>query len=132
VNSRKAARQALAGLIDDITTFQAVYARETPDFGGLSPVAMIRSEGTRPGPALALGAFHREHALLISIYWKWQSTTEDDIDDLSEDVLDLLEANSGPTANWDSLSIDETFSAMDYPIVDGVMYRVEQIRVLIW
>ncbi len=132
MNSRKAARQALAGLIDDIATFQAVYAREAPDFGGLSPVAMVRSEGTRPGPALALGAFHREHALLISIYWKWQATTEDDLDDLSEDVLDLLEANSGPTANWDSLTVDEEFSAMDYPVIDGVMYRVEQIRVMIW
>jgi hypothetical protein len=132
VNSRKAARQALATLLDTIATFQEVYNREPPDFGGLSPVAMVRSEGTRPGPALALGAFHREHALLISLYWKWQSTTEDDLDDLSEDVLDLLEANSGPTANWDSLTVDETFSAMDYPIIDGVMYRVEQIRVMIW
>lgn len=133
MNSRKAARDALAGLIEDnVTTLQAVYAREVPDFGGLSPVAMVRSEGTRPGPALALNQFQREHALLVSLYWKWQSTTEDDLDDLSEDVYDLLEANSGPTDDWGSLTIDEQFSAMDYPVIDGVMYRVEQIRVLIW
>ena len=131
MNSRKTAREAVSTLLATISTFQAVYDRQTPDFGGLSPVAMVCSDGSRWGPGLALGQYQREHALIIAILWKWQSTSEDDLDDLSEDVFDLIEAND-ETNDWGSLALDEQFSVLDYPIVDGVMYRREQIRVLIW
>lgn len=133
MNSRKDARTKLAAAIDSgIATFQAVYARETPDFGRLSPVCMVYSNGTRPGTALTLGSFARDAGLLVAIWWKWGATTEDDIDDLSEAVWDLLESLSGPTADWDALTIDEQLSGMDYPIVDGVQYRRETISVVIW
>lgn len=133
MNSRKDARQALATAIETgVTTFQAVYNREAPDFGGLSPVCMVYSNGTRPGTAQALGSHARDAGLLVAIWWAWSSTTEDDIDDLSEEVWDLLESLSGPTNDWDALDIDEQLSSMDYPIVDGVQYRRETIAITIW
>lgn len=129
---RKEARTAMATLLQGINTFAAVYDRETPDFGRLSPVAMVYSDGTRPGPARTLGLYQYEHALLISIWWRWGSDVEELMDDLSADVWLRIEENSGPTADWGSLEADEGFSQMDYPIIDGVMYRRETIRVRIW
>ena len=132
MNSRKAARAALGNLLDTISTFSAVYDAQPTSFGGLSPVAILASDGTRPGPDMNLASHEREAAILIGLWWERHATVEDNLDDLSEDVIDLLEANSGPTASWDSIEIDENFSAVDWAIVDGKMYRVEVIRVLIW
>ena len=130
MNSRKTAREALATLLATNATFVAVYDRQVKDFGQLSPVGMVYSDGTRP-INLTLDTDYREHAFLIDIWWARDESTEDRIDDLSEDVFDLLEANE-QTANWASLTIDENFSLLDYPMVDSVMYRRETIRVLIW
>jgi hypothetical protein len=132
MNDRKAARKALATLLETITTFEAVYDHESLDLAGLSPVAMVHSDGTAPGPGVALDTTMRQHAFLISILWARGDNTEDDIDDLSAQVFALLEANQGPTADWGSLSIDDNFSGLDYPIANGVMHRREQIRVIIW
>lgn len=131
MNSRKTAREALATLLGSISTFVATYDREVLDFQRQSPVGMVHSDGTAPGFD-SLSAFHRQQALWVSIWWKRDESTEDYIDDLSEDVYDLLEANAGQTLSWDGLQIDETFSQLDYPILDGVQYRRERIRVVIW
>lgn len=132
MNSRKAAREALATLLAGIATLQAVHDTLQTDFGGKSPVAMLSSDGTRPADITTLAGYEREHAILIGLWWHRHPTVEDDIDDLSEDVFDLIEANTGPTAAWGSLTIDENFSQQDWPLVDGVQYRLEVIRVLIW
>ena len=133
MNSRKDARQAVAaGIQANVSGLQAVYDRETPDFGRLSPVCMVYSNGTRPGLALTLGAHARDAGLFVALWWKWAETTEDDLDDLSEATWDYLESVSGPTADWDGLDIDEQLSAMDYPIVDGVQYRRETIAIVVW
>lgn len=132
MDSRKAARQALAELLGTIPTFQAVYAELQADFGGLSPICMLASDGSRPAETTVLAGYEREHAILIGIWWARHDTVEDDMDDLSQDVWDVLEANTGPTNDWGGLTIDEQFSQTDWPIVDGVQYRLEVIRVLIW
>jgi hypothetical protein len=133
MNSRKAAREALATLLDNgIATLQTVYDRETLDFGNLSPVATVHSDGTGPGPGLSLGVYQRQHAFIVTIYWLWTETTEDDMDDLSEDVFDFLEANGASNGTWSSLTYDENFSATGYETLDGVVYRIEQIRVIVW
>jgi hypothetical protein len=130
MSSRKTAREALTALLDTIATFVQVYDRQVADFSQQSPVAMVYSDGTRP-VNLTLLEHYREHAFLIDVWWARDEDTEDRIDDLSKEVYDLLEANE-QTVNWTSLVIDEQFSLMDYPVIDGVMYRRETIRVLIW
>lgn len=130
--TRKEAREALATLLATINTFVAVYDRLPPDFGGLSPVGMVYSVGTKVGPARTLGQYQKEHALLVSLWWRQGSATEDEIDILSDAVWELLEDNSGPTATWDSIEADDQFSFMDFPIIDGVQYRTEAILVRIW
>lgn len=133
MNSRKDARQAVATLLESDPTLVEVYDHETKDFGGLTPVAMVHSDGTSHGPGQFLSGYQRSHALLISLWWNREgATTEDNIDDLSEAILDLLEANRGPSNDWGSLEIDDGYSQLDYPILDGVMYRREQIRVIVW
>ena len=134
MNSRKTARQAVATLLStNVATLVATYDHETADFGGLSPVAMVYSDGTAPGPAETFDAHFRRHALLIALWWKRtdDDLSEDYLDDLSEDVIDVIEAND-ETANWASLWVDDAFSELDYPIVDGKMYRRETIRVIVW
>ncbi len=132
MTSRAASRVALTALLATNTTFVATYDYESLDFQRQSPVAMVHSDGSAPGPARVMTAHDRQHALLVSIWWKRGTTTEDDIDALSSAVYDLLEANSGSNATWRSMEIDGGFSSMDYPLLDGVMYRREQIRVIVW
>lgn len=132
MTSRAASRVAIAALLATNTTFVATYDHESLDFQRKSPVGMVHSDGSAPGPARTMVARDREHALLISIWWARDETTEDYIDALSSDVFDLLEANGNQNATWRSMEIDTSFSNMDYPILDGVMYRREQIRVIVW
>jgi hypothetical protein len=129
---RAASRAKLATILATNTTFVTGYAYESLDFQRQSPVYMVHSDGSTIGPARTLGRQHRRHAFLISLWWKRGTTTEDDMDALSAAVITLIENNSGANDTWDSLELDGAFSQMDYPIVDGVMYRREQIRVIVW
>lgn len=134
MNSRKTARAAVSGLLKaQIATLIEVYDHETKNFKGLSPVAMVYSDGTAAGPGETFGEYHRQQALLVSLWWRRDvaQNSEDYLDDLSQAVRDLIEANDDG-ATWESLRIDDSFSVMDYPIVDGVMYRRETLRVIIW
>ena len=132
MNDRKATREALAALVATNTTLVEVYDNETLDFGGRSPVAMVQSDGTAAGPALTLSGHMRQQRYILSLWWRRGETTEDDMDELSAAIYDLLEANSGLTPDWGSLEAADGFSELDYPILDGVMYRRERIRVVAW
>lgn len=119
---RKAARQALATLLATNPTFKAVYDHEVKDFQRQSPVAMVYSDGTRP---MSRDGF--DYAMIVSLWWKRSSDggdTEDGIDDLSDAIYALLLSQI-------NLVVDEEFSRLAYPIVDGVMYRREEIRVVL-
>lgn len=131
MNDRKAARKALAALIEDnVPTFAAVYDHESLDIQGKTPICMVYSDGSQPGPEVELSGHGRQHALLISIWWERGDSTEDDIDDLSAEVFTVLEDNYGTTDTWSGMAIDDAFSQMDYPLAG--QYRREQIRVIIF
>lgn len=129
--NRKEARKAIVALVDaNITTFVATYDHETSDFERQSPVMMCYSDGTAAPTAPRM----EQHALIISVWWRRDDAqaTEDYIDDLSEELRTLLKNNPAKAGDWSSLTIDDGFSSMDYPIVDGVMYRRESLRVIVW
>ena len=119
---RKAARQALVTILATNTTLQAVYDHEVKDFQRRSPVAMVHSDGAR---ILSRDGF--DYAMIVSLWWKRSSDggdTEDSMDDLSDAIYALLLSQKG-------LLVDEEFSRLSYPVVDGVMYRREEIRVVL-
>lgn len=120
---RKAARQSLVTLLQTNTTLQAVYDHEVSDFRRVSPVAMVHSDGTQ--------TLHRasgfNFAFVVSLWWKRSTDggdTEDYIDDLSDAIYALLLAQN-------NLIVDQDYSRLSYPMVDGVMYRREEIRVIL-
>ena len=120
---RKALRQALTTLLDTNATLQVVYDHEVKDFGRVSPVAMVHDDGTQ--------LYDRDptynYAFIVSIWWKRDADggeTEDAIADLSEAIFTLLLTRN-------DLIIDDSFSRLDYPIVDGILYRRERIRVIL-
>jgi hypothetical protein len=121
--ARKSERQALVTLLATNTTLQAVYDHEVKDFRRVSPVAMVHSDGTQ----LLDRDPDYNYAFIISLWWKRDSDggdTEDDIDDLSEEIFTLLHTRR-------DLIFDNEFTRLDYPIVDGIMYRRERIRVIL-
>lgn len=133
MNSRKAARQAIATLLrDGIATFKAVYDYQVLDPGGLSPIATVESDGTGPAITLGLGAETRQQALIITLWWEWTDTTEGKMDDLSDATLDLIDGNSENPGVWSSLRTDNEFTqtGFDEP-EEGVVYRFERIRVIV-
>jgi hypothetical protein len=129
--TRKAARKALAALLATLPDFEAIYDYENEDFERLSPVAMVHSDGSAMTGAATFADLPRLHALIISVLWRRTETTEDAIDDLSAKVLDLIEDNE-QTADWNQITLEETGSELDYPIIDGHQYRRERFTVFIW
>ena len=134
MDSRKLARETLAGLLDDISTFVAVYDYLPPSFDGVTPVAMVESFGTvwvnedLTGP-------QRAQKVNIHIWWEWDAANEDRIDDLSAEVFDKLEANMSVSGVWGSLRIDDFGSTLTFSEpeeTDGKVYRIETIPVIVW
>lgn len=119
---RKSERQTLVTLLQANTTLQEVYDHEVKDFRRVSPVAMVHSDGTSQISRDGFG-----YAFLISLWWRRSSDggdTEDAMDDLSDEIYSLL-------LSQHNLLVDSDFSQLNYPVVDGVMYRREVIRVVV-
>ena len=132
MTTRAAIRAELKTLLETLTDFVQVSDHESFDFQRMSPVAMILNDGTRPGPAISFSSRNHTHAMIIQIWWKREDTTETLFDALTESVFALMEANSNANAAWNSLELDNNFSTIAYPVVEGIQYAVEQIRVLVW
>lgn len=141
LTSRKAARAQLktvlkAGIetlleelwdVEDVTL--AAYESEAKDFGGLSPVLTVHSDGTMT----TFTDYAREyHRFWVSLYWKRDDadTIEDALDDLAWAARQTLIDNSEEQGYWHDLDFDESFSEMAYLIIDGVQYRSERLRVI--
>lgn len=133
MDSRKLARETLAGLLDDISTFVAVYDHLATSFDGVTPVAMVESFGT-VWVNSNFGSHERAQRMLIHIWWAWTDANEDRVDDLSAEVFDKLEANQQVSSVWDSLMIDDFGSTLTFsePDEDGRIYRIETIPVIVW
>ncbi|MFN8493135.1 MAG: hypothetical protein U0350_36365 [Caldilineaceae bacterium] len=136
MNRRKDARKAVATLIrNNIDTFEVVYDYQTLNFGPLTPVAMVYSDGTALFARTLDGHSDRCHALLIDMWWEWGPGVEDALDDLSQAVLNLFAANQ-ETTDWSNLLVDQdlpNFSRMAYSSteVNGKVYRREIVRIVV-
>lgn len=131
LTSRKTTRQQLATLLGQITTFVAVYDHETKDFGRRSPVGMVHSDGSRTTWPDFTREFHR---CIVTLLWAREDAdaTEDYLDDLAQAVRQKFYDNQELAGYWHDLEFDEQFSQLDYPIIDGIMYRRERMRVTVF
>jgi hypothetical protein len=121
--ARKDKRQAIKTLLETNTTLQAVYDHEVKDFRRVSPIATVHSDGS----LLLDRDASFEDAFIISLWWKRSTDggdTEDALDDLADEVRALILSSN-------DVYLDDSFSQMGYPVVDGVMYRQERIRVTV-
>lgn len=133
MNSRKEARQAVAGLMATIPALaSSTFDHEVLNPGGLSPFSTTQSFGTTWDFQTLDGSITRKHALIITLYWLWTDTTEDSLDDLSQVAHDVIEANQALDGVWESLEMDDSFTETGYEELDGKVYRIERIRVVIW
>ena len=125
--SRKDTRVAITNLMETISEFVKVYDHETKDFAGLSPVAMVHSDGSQP--LTTRGNTDPMYGYYISIWWRRDDggDTEDRMDDVSDRVIQIVKADR--SANLSRLRPVNEMSQMDYPIVDNVQYRRERIKV---
>lgn len=130
LTSRKAVREKLGTLLDTISNL-TVYDHEPKDFGQLSPIVTVHSAGTRSEFPDYAREFHR---FWVTTYWRRDdpATTEDKIDDLSQDVRQLLLDNAEVVNFWQDLLFDEEFSEAIYLILGGVQYRSERLRVTVF
>lgn len=133
-SEREQIRKAIKAWIGVIvTSFKAGYAHEPKDTAGQSPLYTVHSDGTSPYE----DRDQYRHAFIVSLLVKRTgdgSAAEDEIDDLSDRVMRLL--MSGGSGILASIRVDEAFNAqnfsnMDYPLIDGVQYRRERIRVIV-
>jgi len=131
LTSRKRTRQQLRDLLDEITTLVEVFDHQAVDFGRRTPVAMVYSDGTRT----QFPDYAREyHRFIIEFWWGRDDAnlTEDYLDDLAQEVRQKLYDNMEASGYWEDIAFDEEFSELDYPIVDGIQYRRERLRVTVF
>lgn len=129
--SRKACRAQLAGLLStNVADLVAVYDHMTKDFGRVSPVAMVASNGSRYNYSTK-SIWYR---FVIVLLWQRadDANTENYMDDLAEDVRGVIDDNDELANYWRDCRILEEFSLMDYAEVDGVQYRLEELTVEVW
>lgn len=123
-------RAALVALLETLEGEDAgdlveVYDHQVKDFGRRSPVAMVHSDGTNP---IRNRPYWNDRFIVTLLHSREDGdATEDAMDALSRRVIDLLLDNS----NIASLRVVDEFTEMDYPIIDGVMYRRESLRVMV-
>lgn len=133
MNSRKQARQVIAQLIQaNIPQLQAVYPSPPASYDTLSPFAVIESAGTRPSPTRTFANAERQQLIAVSLFWALAPTAEDGLDDLSEQVINLFDANGNATVNWSGLMLDEPFTLIGEIGENKIGYRIEVLRVIIW
>ena len=132
--SRKTSRAQIAVLLNQITTFVAVYDHEMKNFDGRSPVAMVNSDGSRQQFPFYTQQWHR---FRISLFWKRadDDATDDYLDDLATAVLQKLYDNAEESGYWADIDFapggEGEYSEMDYVLVDGEQYRREVIRIAV-
>lgn len=133
-SQRQQIRKAIkVWVVGAIATFKTSYAYEPKDPGELAPFVTVHSDGT----SAYEDRDENRYAFIITIWVKRTGdgdTAEDSIDDLSEQAINLL--MSGGSGILSSIRIDEAyntlnFSGMDYPLINGVQYRRERIRVIV-
>ena len=123
-------------LLEATGEFQAVFAEYPKQTGNVSPIAIvvgINTDWVNPNFA----GYQRGHRLAIHIWWDRTQSNEDDFDDLSQVVFEMLEANQSVSGGWDNLMIDEQSggSFLGYANSEeenGLSYREEIIPVLVW
>lgn len=131
---RNTCRLKIAEILGTVPTLVAVYDHQALDFGRQSPVGMIFSDGSRPGPARTGRNHHYEHAFIVELWWARDGFTEGKMDALTAEVIATYEPyfRQQLPGVWSNLRLDESFSQLDYPILDGIQYRRERLRLIAW
>lgn len=129
LTGRKTIRQTLATLLGEITEYQTGWDHQVKKTNGISPVFTVHSDGTR---RLYSDYVQEMHRFVVSILVKRvdDDTSEDLIDDLELLTVQKLADNAQHTY-WQDLEIDPDFSQMDYPLIEGIQYRREQLRLTV-
>lgn len=137
--NRESARDALAALLNTrlVTTdatVQAVYSYRKGDLGGLSPVVCVSSAGSARERLDFTGTRQNIVKLTIHVFVVYAATgwteanAEDRLDAIEAAVADVIDANSGSTANWIAMDYDGESSRGDITL-GGEDYIMEAIPV---
>lgn len=131
---RKTCRAKITQILGTVPTLVAVYGHQSFDFERESPVGMVFNDGTRPGQARTARDHHYEHAFIVELWWSRDANTETRLDDLVAEVIATFEPyfRRQLLGVWSNLRLDESFSQLDYPILDGIQYRRERLRLIAW
>jgi hypothetical protein len=130
LTSRKVARTQLGVLLDTIANL-TVFDHEPKDFGLVSPMISVHSDGSKTTFADYAREFHR---FWVTWYWRRDdpALTEDSFDDLAVAVRQKLLDNAEAVGYWQDLIFDEEFSEAAYIVLGGIQHRTERLRVTVF
>lgn len=129
MGTRKECREGIAGLFSGSIFTGGIYDYLPTDLRGATKVLCVYSDTTRHEViSLAFGNnFYRFN--LDVLVKRAGATSEDDLDDLHENVRSVIKGAVG-NALWNEITIEEESSAL-FAEISGVQYRVEQHKVLV-
>jgi len=104
---RAACRAELVTLLETVTALAAVHDGAPFSTSGLSPVAIVTSDGTGDfSEGATMLATPDEHYLLVDLLFLRDATAEAAIDALSATVRALIRANRAANGTWSSLELN--------------------------
>lgn len=129
--SRKTVRLDLVDLLATSTVFNLVVGYLPSDLGGKSRIVAIYND-TTTDDLMSKSNYNGLYTLNVDSLVKRTSTGdfEDDLDDMHNEIAALCLANASYADHWDHLTMAGGTRCF-FAQVGGVMYRVEQHKVLI-
>jgi len=141
--NRETVRDAVAALLESELTgtgnpVQAVYAYQVGDFGGRSPVVVVSSAGSER-PAMTFSGNRATFYLNVHVFvlysdeGDWgEDDAEDRLDWIEKEIAAVVDANRGPTDDWQQLAYGELTaeagrSRCGSVAVGGLEYRTELV-----
>lgn len=135
-DTRKHLAEILRGGLAALVDAADVKDGRPADFYGALKVVCVYSSGTS-WDYMSTATSTRTFTVSVDIFVKyadselsWTETqAEDLLDDLSDAVLDVVDANQTATGLWSGLSVDEITQTGDTVDVNGTEYRRETISI---
>lgn len=132
LTSRQTVREEISDLFDDISELQVNYDYPVLKLEGRSPVLTIHSDGTL-AEFMGANVTQQDHFFIVTIFVNRQAHG----DEACEDLLDVVYTavmqrlrNNITGSSYSVLEMSGQRSAPLFVTIDGIAYRVEEVRVM--
>lgn len=136
--TRKKFAELLKGPLSGLVDADQILNGRPADFHGALKVVCVYSSGTS-WAYVSRATSSRDFSVTVDTFVKYadqelnwtEAEAEDLLDDISDIVLDVVDANQAVSGHWSGLSVIELTQTGDTVDVNGTEYRRETITIIV-